>query len=81
VFLTAVFVAVVVGGTVMYVVEGPQKRLLEHPDLGVLGGDDDDHGRLRRHHAEDRLRPPDRELHDAARWGVLAVPTASSLPR
>ena len=48
---------------------GAGERLYQHPGLGVLGDHDDDHGRLRRHHAQDRARPDDRLADDAGRLG------------
>ena len=65
VFLSFVLMVVLVMGTLMYVVEGPS-RLHQHPSGDVLGGDHDDDGRLRRHHAAHQPRPPDRLHHDGA---------------
>ncbi len=53
VFIGFVLITVVVLGTVMYVVEGPENGLHQHPGRDLLGHHDDDHRRLRGHHAED----------------------------
>ena len=48
---------------------GPGERLHQRAGVGVLGDLDDDDGRLRRHHAEDRPRPLHRVADDADRLG------------
>ena len=75
VFLSFVLLVVMVMGTLMYVVEGPANGLHQHPGRRVLGHHDDDHGGLRRHHAEDRPGPLHRRLMMLMGWGTLAVPT------
>jgi voltage-gated potassium channel len=56
VFLVSVSTLVTVFGTLMYVVEGPGKRLYQHPGEYLLGHRDPDHGGLWRHRAQDPVR-------------------------
>ncbi len=58
------------------------ERLHEHPDRHVLGRRDDDDGRLRRHHAEDRARsaasPRSRCCSAGASWRCRPASSAPS---
>ena len=56
VFLWAVLTIVVIVGALMYVIEGEEHGFTSIPTVDLLGDRDDDHGRLRRHGAEDRGR-------------------------
>ena len=53
VFLLGVLSAVVVIGSLMYLVEGAELGLHQHPDGGLLEHRDAHHGRVRRHRAAD----------------------------
>ena len=69
VFLSFVLLVVSVMGTVMYVVEGPENGFANVPQVDLLGHHHLDHGRLRRHHSQDRARPLHRLGDDADRLG------------
>ena len=69
VFLSAVLMVVLIVRHAAVRRRRPGARLHRHPDVGLLGDHDDHHGGLRRHHAEDRPRPPHRVGDDADRLG------------
>ena len=54
---------------------GPRHGFTEHPDCGLLGDHDRDHGRIRRPRSTHRYRPPLASIMMLVGWGILAVPT------
>jgi hypothetical protein len=69
VFLSVVMMAILILGTLMYVVEGAGERLHQHSRRHVLGHRHHDDRRLRRHHPAHAPGQGDRLVHDAARLG------------